>query len=137
MCMSYKTKLYFIIQKKKPKVVSKFWYDSKFYEIFSRWNAKSCKIYTLWKFYFYSIMINKKMWYIGAAICIFNNKWKIFHSKILSYKKIKKDLKGSTVLLKIILLVPLIVSAPNHINHMFHIWMKLYMLISISSIICN
>ncbi len=29
MCMTYKTKLYFMIKKQKPKVVNIFWYDSK------------------------------------------------------------------------------------------------------------
>ncbi len=35
MCMTYKTKLYFMILKKKPKVINIFWYGSN-YDKFSR-----------------------------------------------------------------------------------------------------
>jgi hypothetical protein len=36
------------------------------YDKFSRWNAKSCKIYTLWKIHISSTMVN--------TTCIFNKK---------------------------------------------------------------
>jgi hypothetical protein len=64
------------------------------YDEFSKWNAKFDKIYTLWKIHIYSTMINTKMWYIGATICIFYNKLQkvSFQKKFIwnNEKKLKK-----------------------------------------------
>ncbi len=61
------------IRKKRPKIVSIFIMIQNYYK-FSRWNAKFSKIYTLWKIHIYSTDLTQNMWYIGATICIFNNK---------------------------------------------------------------
>jgi hypothetical protein len=69
------------------------------YDKFSRWNAKSSKIYTLWKFHIYWAFIQQwltqNMWCIGATICVFNNKLQniSFKNSFIwtKWKKTKKD----------------------------------------------
>jgi hypothetical protein len=47
------------------------------------------KIYTLWKFIFIQQWLTKRMWSIRETICILVTSYKIFHSKLISYEKIK------------------------------------------------
>jgi hypothetical protein len=62
------------------------------YDKFSRRNANFSKIYTLSKFYIYSTMINTKKYDVLGQLYVFLlTSCKRFHSKILSYEKMKKD----------------------------------------------
>jgi hypothetical protein len=60
------------------------------YDKFSRWNANFSKIYTFWKIHIYSTMIKKNMWNLGQLYVFLIINFKIFHSKILPYEKVKK-----------------------------------------------
>jgi hypothetical protein len=91
------------------------------YDKFSKWNAKSGRIYTLWNFHIYSTMINKEhVIYWDIYIYIYITSCKRFHSKILSYEKMKRTKKNSQSFCKVIMLVPIYVLAPK--NQPTKIW---------------
>jgi hypothetical protein len=58
------------------------------YDKFSRWNTKSSKIYTE-KFNFIQQWLTCDL--LGHLYVFFKTRSKIFHSKIISYEKMKND----------------------------------------------
>jgi hypothetical protein len=69
------------------------------YDKISRWNAKSGKIYTLKNSYLFNSDQHKACGLLGQLYVFLITSCKRFHSKILSYEKVKKDQKGFTILL--------------------------------------
>jgi hypothetical protein len=85
------------------------------YDKFSRWNVEYGKIYILWKIHIYSTMINKKTCDLLGQLYVFLIiSCKIFHSKILSYEKVKKIENDSQYFCKVIPLAPIHILAPKH-----------------------
>ncbi len=58
------------------------------YDKFSRWNQNLAEFTHFEKFIFIQQLLTKNMWSIATTICI---TFKRFHSKVLSYEKVKKD----------------------------------------------
>jgi hypothetical protein len=77
------------------------------YAKFSRWNEKSDKIYTLWKFYIYLTMINTTCDLLGQLYIFLITSCKIFHLKKNHMKKWKRSKKDSQSFCKLILLAPI------------------------------
>jgi hypothetical protein len=80
-----------MIQETKPKVVNMFWYDLKLHDKFSKWNTKFGKIYTLKNSYLFYNDSHKTCDLLGQLYVFLITSYKIFHSKILFYEKVKKS----------------------------------------------
>jgi hypothetical protein len=114
MCIWYKTKVWvYDIKNKNLKKLTYFGIIQN-YNKFSRWNVEFNKTYTLWNFHIYSTMTTQNMWYIGATICIFNNKLQMFSFKKSFIWKCEKGLKMThSLFYKVIMLAPIYILAPS------------------------